>query len=156
MYSRVKWVGLAPCIVAAAFATGCGGSNDDAATEAKIREAKAEARAEERKSERLRRIERKLKEQDKDKNAGASAGGGAPAPQTPPAPSTKSCPEGVTAGPATSCPFAVNVRDKYYSSGESSVNDVYSPTTGKTYTMTCGGSSPHHCTGGNNASVTFP
>jgi hypothetical protein len=157
MYSRVEWVGLVPCIVAAAFATGCGGSNDDAATEAKIREAKADARAEERKSERLRRIEAKLKDQEKGNSGGGSDGGGTPSiTRTPQAQSTTNCGDGVTAGPNTTCPFALNVRDEYYSSGESSVIEVHSPRTGGNYTMTCGGSGPYHCTGGNNASVTFP
>jgi hypothetical protein len=33
---------------------------------------------------------------------------------------------------------------------------VYSPTTDRTYTMSCSAGTPHVCTGGNNASVYFP
>jgi hypothetical protein len=69
--------------------------------------------------------------------------------------STSNCGNGVTAGPNTSCSFAANVRDEYYSSGSSVIN-VFSPVTGRSYTMYCTTGSPHACTGGNNASVYFP
>ncbi len=68
---------------------------------------------------------------------------------------TSSCGNEVSAGPNTTCPFALNVVDAYRGS-TSNVVDVYSPVTGKTYTMTCSSGSPHVCTGGNNASVYFP
>ena len=65
------------------------------------------------------------------------------------------CGGGVSVGPNTSCSFAYNVRDEYNSSG-SSVIRVFSPATGRTYTMYCTSGSPHQCTGGNNAAVYFP
>jgi hypothetical protein len=68
----------------------------------------------------------------------------------------QSCGGGLFAGPNTSCAFAVNVRREYESSGGSSVVRAFSPTTGRTYTMSCarsGGSVT--CVGGNDASVTF-
>jgi hypothetical protein len=65
------------------------------------------------------------------------------------------CGSGVSAGPNTSCGFAENVRAAYRQSG-SPVVSAFSPATGKTYTMYCTSSSPHVCTGGNDASVYFP
>ena len=62
------------------------------------------------------------------------------------------CGAGVSAGPNTSCPFALNVRDAYYASGPGTVY-VYSPVTGRTYAMYCSSSAPVVCTGGKNASV---
>jgi hypothetical protein len=72
-----------------------------------------------------------------------------------PSPGTD-CGEGVSAGPNTSCEFALNVAASYYQSGGASSIDVYSPVTGRTYRMSCTAGSPHTCTGGNDASVYFP
>jgi hypothetical protein len=66
------------------------------------------------------------------------------------------CGQGVSAGPNTSCEFALNVAASYSQSGGASSIDVYSPVTGRTYTMSCTADSPHTCTGGNDASVYFP
>jgi hypothetical protein len=63
-----------------------------------------------------------------------------------------SCGNGVSAGPNTTCGFAENVAAAYRDSGSSVVN-AYSPTTGDHYSMTCSGSSPTVCRGGNDASV---
>jgi hypothetical protein len=68
---------------------------------------------------------------------------------------TGTCGNGLSVGPSTSCAFAVSVRDAYASSG-SAVVRAYSSTTGQSYTMYCTGTSPHVCTGGNNAAVYFP
>lgn len=68
---------------------------------------------------------------------------------------TESCGGGVSVGPATTCPFARNVKRAYVSSGGSSTVTAYSPVTGVTYTMHCTGEVTHECTGGNNASVYF-
>jgi hypothetical protein len=65
------------------------------------------------------------------------------------------CGGDLSAGPNTSCGFAENVRTAYRQSG-SSVVTAFSPATGKTYTMYCTTSSPHVCTGGNDAAVYFP
>jgi hypothetical protein len=67
--------------------------------------------------------------------------------------------DGILAGqPHTSCPFAKNVHEKYFSVPEESVEiDVYSPVTGQTYTTACvrsGGTVT--CRGGNGAVVRFP
>ncbi len=67
------------------------------------------------------------------------------------------CGDGVYAGPNTSCQFAKNVREKYFSvPGDSVEIDVYSPVTGKTYTMSCVKTGERvTCRGGNQAVVTF-
>jgi len=69
--------------------------------------------------------------------------------------STGNCGGDLSVGPNTSCGFAANVRDAYRNSG-SDVVQAFSPATGKTYTMYCTTSSPHVCTGGNDAAVYFP
>jgi hypothetical protein len=65
------------------------------------------------------------------------------------------CAADLVVGPNTSCPFAENVQAEYYASGPGWIS-VYSPVTGRRYDMYCTGSSPHVCTGGNNAAVYFP
>ncbi len=65
------------------------------------------------------------------------------------------CAGDLVVGPNTSCAFASNVQAEYYSSGPGWIS-VYSPVTDRTYQMYCTASSPHTCTGGNNAAVYFP
>jgi hypothetical protein len=65
------------------------------------------------------------------------------------------CGSGLLVGPNTSCAFAENVETTYYRVGGGWL-EVYSPVTGRTYTMFCTDGSPHVCTGGNNAAVYFP
>jgi hypothetical protein len=77
---------------------------------------------------------------------GASGGGGG---------GRTDCGGGLTAGANTSCAFAHNVLSAYRRTGGGTVQ-VYSPVTGKTYSMSCTSSPPHVCTGPNNASVYFP
>jgi serine/threonine protein kinase len=55
----------------------------------------------------------------------------------------------------TTCPFAENVQSAYAEADGSHELSVYSPVTGKTYAMTCSGTSLITCTGGNNAAVYF-
>lgn len=68
---------------------------------------------------------------------------------------TSTCGDGISVGPNTTCSFARNVASEYYSNPSSTI-EVYSPVTGRWYTMSCSSGSPHVCTGGNNASVYFP
>jgi len=63
-----------------------------------------------------------------------------------------SCDAGVSVGPNTSCAFAFNVRAAYDRQGPGTVL-AYSPVTRRTYAMTCAGSEPVVCTGGDHASV---
>lgn len=57
----------------------------------------------------------------------------------------------------TSCPFAANVEEAYFSEIGSGPGEVvaYSPVTDRTYVMSCTGSH-HECTGGDDAAVYFP
>ena len=65
----------------------------------------------------------------------------------------ESCGSGVfVQSGTTSCAFGQNVADDYFSSGGGSF-ESFSPTTGKSYTMSCSGGSPITCTGGENAVV---
>ena len=72
----------------------------------------------------------------------------------PAAPALTNC-GGVYAGPNTSCPFAVNVEQTWLTSGAADTFSVYSSVTGLSYVMTCGGTDPTVCAGGNNALVEF-
>lgn len=65
------------------------------------------------------------------------------------------CAGDLVVGPNTSCAFAENVQTEYYRRGAGWIS-VYSPVTDRTYSMYCTSSSPHVCTGGNNAAVYFP
>lgn len=66
-----------------------------------------------------------------------------------------SCGDELAVGPDTTCAFAENVRSFYENQGPGTY-EVYSPVTGKTYTMSCSDGTPVVCTGGNDASVYFP
>jgi serine/threonine protein kinase len=55
----------------------------------------------------------------------------------------------------TSCPFAENTQSAYAEANGSKQLSVYSPVTGKTYSMACKGTGLITCTGGNNAAVYF-
>jgi hypothetical protein len=62
----------------------------------------------------------------------------AAAPQTTP-PSGTDCGGGLIAGPATSCPFAVNVQSAWDDApGETATVNVFSPVTGRSYIESCG------------------
>ena len=102
-----------------------------------------------------RKAAAKRREQARQRNQSSSGTSGSSS--TPAAASGNNCGSGVTAGPNTSCAFAFNVRDAYYEApGAVATVQVYSPTTGRTYTMNCRPSgSGTTCSGGNNASVTF-
>lgn len=75
----------------------------------------------------------------------------------PPALSSGSCGSGLQVNSATSCPFAQNVQSAYYSQVGSGGGTViaYSPTTGKTYAMSCTTGEGVVCTGGTNAYVAW-
>lgn len=68
------------------------------------------------------------------------------------------CATGVQVGANTSCAFAMNVAGEYGSNPGAATISAFSPTTGKSYTMTCGPWSGGGtvCRGGNNAAVFLP
>ena len=72
----------------------------------------------------------------------------------PVAPQGTSCGSNVSAGPNTTCPFALNVAAEYLTEGGGTIIIVvYSPVTGLDYTMSCVAGVPSICRGGNNAVV---
>ena len=65
-----------------------------------------------------------------------------------------SCGGNLSVGANTTCAFAVNVRSAFYAAGGGNVSvEVYSPVTGRYYTMYCVAGVPSVCRGGNNAVV---
>jgi hypothetical protein len=75
-------------------------------------------------------------------------------PAQPAQPQGTSCGGNVSAGANTTCPFALNVAAEYLTQGGGTISvDVYSPVTGKYYTMSCVAGVPSICRGGNNAVV---
>lgn len=79
--------------------------------------------------------------------ADSAAADSAAAAQTP-------CGGVVSAGPTTSCAFAINVANSYLRSGGGyTMVDAYSPVTGQWYTMTCTPGVPTVCRGGTAAVV---
>lgn len=96
------------------------------------------------------------------KNYYGGSGPGAAAPAQDPAAGGGNCGGGVTAGPNTSCPFALNVSSAWNSADNAGVPSgtadvtAYSPVTGQNYIMSCSWADYEAtCTGGNNASVTI-
>jgi biotin carboxyl carrier protein len=70
------------------------------------------------------------------------------------APATTSCGDNVSVSSNTSCAFAANVKAAFFDAGGgTSTVDVYSPTTGRFYSMRCVAGVPTVCRGGNNAVV---
>ena len=75
-------------------------------------------------------------------------------PAQPAQPQGTSCGGNVSAGANTTCPFALNVAAEYLTQGGGTRSiDVYSPVTGRYYTMSCVAGVPSVCRGGNNAVV---
>jgi hypothetical protein len=75
-------------------------------------------------------------------------------PVQPVQPQGTSCGGNVSAGANTTCPFALNVAAEYLTQGGGTRSiEVYSPVTGRYYTMSCVAGVPSVCRGGNNAVV---
>jgi hypothetical protein len=158
----------AVCLLALAVVwtwAGCG--DDDSVSQEELEQAKTEAAREAReKAENeaeLQDLQEQVKELQEDQQQAGGDGNGAGGDTTVVVPGSggvpsdaDDCGAGVFArSGTTSCAFALNVASDYYSS-PSNTFESYSPTTGTTYTMTCSGSAPVVCTGGNNAAVYIP
>jgi type II secretory pathway pseudopilin PulG len=137
----------------AATLTACGSSG---ASQDELNQARTEGAAQAKQQAKIEGIEKQLKS--------LKHGGHAPnrphtySPGTTAESSGSSCGGELSVGANTTCAFAENVENDYFSeigSGSGSVVS-YSPVTGKLYTMYCTTGEPHECTGGNNASVYFP
>lgn len=139
---------------------GLAGCGDSGASSEEIEAAQKEGAVKAHQEERIREIQKELKALRKNGgSAKGAASAGAPAPEGRPSSSgSGNCGGSVSANSVTTCGFAENVQDAYYSEIGSGSGTViaYSPTTGQTYSMYCSAGSPHECTGGNDAAVYFP
>jgi anti-sigma factor RsiW len=160
---RSRAPALLCCLLVTVALAGCGGDDTDEKRfqaeqiEQAKREAAREARKEERQRQELRELRRevarvKRASRSKSGSSGSSSSSSGNVPRA----GSSSCGGGVSVGPNTTCAFALNVRDEYFASDGADVITVFSPVTERAYTMYCADSSPHVCTGGNNASVYFP
>lgn len=153
----MRVVQLAVAAALAAGLLGCGG-NDDSVSQEELQQATKEARQEAESEAELKDLREKVESlqngQATDDNPPAGGATTTVVPSGSGVPSdAESCGAGVFArSGSTSCSFALNVASDYYSSGSNRFQS-FSPATGQTYTMTCGGGSPVVCTGGNNAAV---
>ena len=85
--------------------------------------------------------------------AGADCDGAPPSGGSEAAQAT-ACSATVSVGPATTCPFALNVESAWNAAGRGTVTvDAFSPVTGKTYSMACVDGTLVVCSGGNDARV---
>jgi hypothetical protein len=148
--SVLRLSATAAAVLVVVIPAGCGGSDNP--SQAELSQARKEGAHRARQGEQIRQLERRLAHR---RNGGQAQGTPSAPSAPPPQQGTSSCGGGVSVGPNTSCAFAQNVAAAYRSSGQSPI-EVFSPTTGQTYTMSCTAGSPHVCTGGNNASVYFP
>lgn len=145
--------------VALLFVAGCGGG-DETASQQELNQAYKEGQqaaqdqaAQQRTNRQLKNVKEKLQDIKNGDGSETTTSTGSTSGSTG---ATTSCGSGIGAGANTSCAFAQNVANAYYDSGGQTTLDVYSPTTGQTYTMTCTPGSPTICRGGNNASVYVP
>src|SRR4051794_1470452 len=140
----------------AALLTACGSSG---ASQDELDRARTEGAAQAKQQAKIEGIEKQLKSLKHGTHASTPANQTTPySPGTTPESASSSCGRELSVGANTTCAFAENVENDYYSeigSGSGSVVS-YSPVTGKIYTMYCTAGEPHECTGGNNASVYFP
>ncbi len=151
-----------PALVCLPLALGaCGGGNDNASQE-QIAQARKDAAAQQKIKDKQAQLEKELaalkKERRNSPSSGSatSSGGSSTSSATGGAvPATaSSCGGGVSAGPNTTCAFAVNTATAYFrANGGSPTVSVYSPVTQRTYTMTCTAGAPTVCRGGDNATV---
>ncbi len=164
--SQIRPSSRNPLVLAAVALTILGlalaGCGDSGASSEEIEAAQKEGAVKAHQAERIREIQKELKALRKNGGSAkgaAAAAAGAPAPEGSSSSSgSGNCGSSLSANSVTTCGFAENVQDAYYSEIGSGSGTViaYSPTTGETYSMYCSAGSPHECTGGNDAAVYFP
>lgn len=145
-------------IVGGGTFAGCG---DGGPSDSELQQARKAGAQKALKAARQARLLRDLQKQlHQIKDDGTSTPPDETSPSSSPAPAQPSssssltaCTDTVSVGPATTCPFAINVASAYLSSGGSGAVEAYSDATKQYYTMSCSGSAPTVCTGGDDASV---
>ena len=159
MRSRKAAVMATGLMAALVVLSGCGGGSGPNKEELKEAEHSGAERAQQ--HSKIHQIERELAELRHGKKPGGADEKPAPESTSAPAPEgngSGNCGGGLSANQYTTCGFAENVEQAYYSevgSGSGTV-EAWSPTTEQTYSMYCSSGAPHECTGGNNAAVFFP
>src|SRR5262245_34970264 len=123
--------------------SGCGGG--DKVTSQDVQDAIKQAQQEQ-------QVQKLQKQVNQLKGGQGQSAGSVPSSSSGSSGSGGSCGDGVSAGANTTCPFAENVAQAYRESGNSTVS-AYSPARNQTYTMSCSGTNPVVCRGGDNASV---
>jgi hypothetical protein len=159
--SRINLLSLAVALIACVTLPACGSGDNTAkeiAHQDELQRARADAAKQQRQEDRLNQLERDLKAAKVQKGSTGSGGGSSSSGSSSGSSSSggTSCGEGVTVTGPTTCGFGINVKNAYYAQGQAGTIDAYSGTTQRIYTMSCSSGSPHHCTGGNGASVYFP
>jgi hypothetical protein len=143
----------------AALSLGLSACGDSGASQDEIEAARKHGAAKARQQLKIRQIQKELRELKKGKSgeSGGSASSPSPAPESSVA-TSGNCGGSLSVNEHTTCGFAENVEDAYYSEigSGSGVVYAYSPTTHQGYSMYCTAGSPHECTGGNDAAVYFP
>jgi biotin carboxyl carrier protein len=144
--------------------SGCGGPSQEDLAKAKAAGASEEAAKQKDKLQQdeqkrlaaeVKKLQQEASKAKKDAaKVGASAKPAAPAPAAPAPRRGASCGGNLSVGTNTSCAFAANVESSFYAAGGGTNNiQVYSPVTGRYYTMRCVAGIPTVCRGGNNAVV---
>lgn len=153
--SRAAIIGTLLVCVTAGLAA-CGG---DEISQAELERERADAARSARQQAEIKDLRQELQRQEQKASAPASEGEPVEAPE--PASSGEIPPDAHYCGSAygagsASCPFVENVNDDYYASGESNSFASYSPTTDRSYAVTCNGDSPTVCTAGRAAVIYIP
>jgi hypothetical protein len=163
MSANTAWRGVLALAVAAAGVVavpGCGSSgNDQAAQQQRLQNARENAAKQQRLQDKLHQLQQQVNKQSTTGGTTTTVPATTSATTTTPASTAgTSCGNGISVGPNTSCPFAVNVKSEYDTAGGGNILiHAFSPTTGQTYEMACGSTGGTIvCTGGNGASVFFP
>lgn len=140
-------------VVTGAFAMGCGSGDSGTSSSAAEQKGREEGRREALRAQRTRDLENKLKtERRRRRRAERQQQNQAPTPTTttvpstttspspisPDAPASRTCGNYTSVGPGTTCEFADNVKAAWQDAGGGNATvSAYSPTTGKTYSVTC-------------------
>lgn len=150
---------IAAVAIISLSAVACGSSG---ASQEELNQAKQEGGEQVQETARVKQIQREIRALRRhgggSGNVNVVPAGSVPSGSTSSTTGTTSCGGELSVGPATTCPFAENVRaayEKELGSG-SGIVYAYSPVTEKLYEMQCTAGTPHVCAGGNNASVYFP
>jgi hypothetical protein len=139
---------LAVLGLVSAMLVGCGGGGDDNISSQDVQQAAAAAVKKAQQQQKLKDLEKQVNELKKSQSGETAATG----PSSSSSGGSTDCGNGISVNSNTSCAFAQYVAEGYRATGDSVIR-AYSPVTDDTYAMTCSGSNPTVCRGGNDAAV---